>query len=80
MNIREMIIITGCALSLNSIAGTMGPMEPPMQAGAYLNAPLPWVVIGSLGYTRYQNASACIDDSQTPIGRFAIAKKLFSFA
>lgn len=77
MNLREMVIITGWALSLNSVAGTMGPMEPPMKRGAYLNAPLPWIVIGSLGYTRYQNVSACIDDSKTPIGRFAIAKELF---
>ena len=45
MTLKGMIIITGCALSLNSIAGTMGPIQPDI----YLGAPLPWMVIGSLG-------------------------------
>jgi hypothetical protein len=46
----------------------MGPV-------VYQSAPLPWIVVGSLGYTAYQNILDC--DSQTVLGRFAIAKELF---
>lgn len=77
MTLKEVFIVTGLALSSNSIAGTMGPIES-KQAGAYLGAPLPWVVIGSLGYTRYQNISDCIADGQTAIGRFAIGRELLN--
>ena len=76
MTLKDVFFITGWALSLNSMAGTMGNGTIP--ADAYLSAPLPWVVIGSLGYTRYQAISDCIEDGQTPIGRFAIGKELVS--
>ena len=72
-----MIALAGCALSLNVIAGTMGsPLAD--QYG-------PWSVIGSLGYTWYNNlydggvgtdpsAQTSIGDGQTALGRFAIAR------
>lgn len=72
MTLKRIFIITGSVLSLNSIAGTMGP--EPIQADTYIGALLPWAIIGSLGYVNYQNTSDC--DGQTALGRFAIAKDL----
>lgn len=83
MTIKKWITaLAGCTLSLGAIAGTMG-------------APLaeeyhPWSVIGSIGYTLYDNfynggptadasAQAAIGDGQTALGRFAIARSLSTF-
>ena len=74
-----MMAIAGCALSLNVLAGTMGPIE--------VEAYRPWSIIGSLGYTWYNNlyqggvgsdpfAQNAIGDGQTALGRFAIARDL----
>ncbi len=78
MSIKAVIIAAGCALSLNTIAGTMGvPIAEEYR---------PWSVIGSLGYTWYQHAydgipvgQAAIGDGQTALGRFAIARDFGSF-
>lgn len=74
MGFKASFIAVGCVLSLSAGAGTMGPLhtEEPHSS---------WSVIGSLGYTWYQkayhgwfDAQTAIDDGQTPLGRFAIAK------
>lgn len=76
------IAIAGCVLSFSTMAGTMG--TPPSDEYR------PWSVIGSLGYTWYNNfyhggseadplAQAAIGDGQTALGRFAIARDLGSF-
>lgn len=77
MNIKAIFIATGCALSVNVLAGTMGAAMP--------EASRPWSVIGSLGYTGYQHAyngipigQAAIGDGQTAVGRFAIARAFSS--
>jgi hypothetical protein len=76
MILRGVCILAGCILTLNAMAGTMGPLQPkpvaPIQAGPFL----PWIVIGSLGYTHYQNVNEC--DDSTAFGRFAISKDLIS--
>jgi hypothetical protein len=83
MTIKKWITaLAGCTLSLGAMAGTMG-------------APLteenhPWSVIGSIGYTWYDNfynggstadasAQASIGDGQTALERFAIARDLGAF-
>lgn len=83
MTIKKWITaLAGCTLSLAAIAGTVG-------------APLteeyhPWSVIGSIGYTWYDNfynggstadasAQAAIGDGQTALGRLAIARDLSAF-
>lgn len=76
--IKSLIIATGCALSFNAIAGTMGSPVAEVYS--------PWSVIGNLGYTAYQHAydgipvgQKAIGDGQTAVGRFAIARDFSSF-
>jgi len=76
------ILLAGCVLSFSAMAGTMGtPLSEEYR---------PWSVIGSLGYTWYNNfyntasttnpsTQAAIGDGQTPLGRFAISRDLGSF-
>ena len=83
MKIKAGIIaIAGCALSFSSMAGTMG--SPVVEQYR------PWSVIGSLGYTWYNNlydggagtdpsAQTSIGDGQTALGRFAIARDFGAF-
>ena len=77
-----MIAITGCVLSLNVMAGTMG--------ASAVEEYRPWSVIGSLGYIWYNNlydggvgadpsAQTAIGDGQTALGRFAIARYFGAF-
>ncbi len=80
MTIKKWITaIAGYTLSLGAMAGTMG--QPLIEEYR------PWSVIGSLGYTWYNNfyngvatadafAQAAIGDGQTALGRFAIARDL----
>lgn len=80
MRVRAGLIALSCALSFNAIAGMMGRHV--------VNEYRPWSVIGSLGYTWYDNAyeggptadpvaQTAIGDGQTVLGRFAIARDLF---
>ncbi len=80
MSIKAVLLVASCALSLNSIAGTMGPV-----AGYH-----PWSVIGGLGYTWYNSgydggptadptAQNAIGDGQTAFGRLAIARDIGAF-
>ena len=83
MRIKAGIIaMAGCALSLTAMAGTMGEPLPEENR--------PWSVIGSLGYTWYDNlyngganadpsAQSAIGDGQTALGRFAIARDFGAF-
>ena len=79
---KGMLAIAGCALSFSAMAGTMGAVADELYR--------PWSVIGSLGYTWYDNfynggptadalAQAAIGDGQTALGRFAIARDLGVF-
>lgn len=79
MRLKHMLIATGCALSLNAFAGTMG--------NAQIHEPGPWSVIGGIGYTNYERAydggpyadptaQHAIGDGQTAMGRFAIARNI----
>ena len=81
MGLRTKLIAAGCALSVSAIAGTMGPVAEEYR---------PWSVVGSLGYTSYDNlynggstddpsAQAGIGDGQTALGRFAIARDFGAF-
>ncbi|MCX7116323.1 MAG: hypothetical protein NTW94_00105 [Legionellales bacterium] len=81
MGLRTSLIAVGCALSVSAIAGTMGPVAEEYR---------PWSVVGSLGYTWYDNlysggatadpsAQAAIGDGQTALGRFAIARDFGAF-
>jgi hypothetical protein len=74
MTLKGILItgITGWILSSNSIAGSMGPI----QGNADLGSALPWVAIGSVGYTTYQNVGDC--EGQSAFGRFAIGKEIFA--
>lgn len=74
---RTMCTLAGCMLSLSSMAGSMGASSN--------EASTPWSIIGSLGYTWYNDfynggpgsdplAQAAIGDGQTALGRFAIAR------
>jgi hypothetical protein len=82
MKLKKWItLVAGCFLSLGAMAGTMvAPLTEEYH---------PWSVIGSLGYTWYDNfykggatadpsAQAAIGDGQTALGRFAIARDLGS--
>ena len=83
MTIKKWITaIAGYTLSLGAMAGTMG--QPVIEEYR------PWSVIGSLGYTWYNNfynggatadvsAQAAIGDGQTALGRFALARDLGTF-
>lgn len=77
-----MIAIVACALSLNVAAGNMG--------SNVVEQCRPWSVIGSLGYTWYDNfynggstadpsAQTAIGDGQTALERFAIARELGAY-
>ena len=79
MGIKVRFIAMGCVLSFSVGAGTMGPLQTEAPHSS-------WSVIGSLGYTWYQNAyhgydtaQAAIGDGQTPLGRFAIARDMGTF-
>ena len=74
---KKWIVAAWCVLSINAIAGTMG--EPYR----------PWSVLGSLGYTWFNQAYSggpnadplaqnAIGDGQTALGRFAIARDVGS--
>ena len=72
MGIKAGAIALGVALTFNAAAGTMGPLHTENHS---------WSVIGSLGYTWYENAydgvlgaQTAIGDGETALGRFAIAK------
>ncbi len=67
MNIKAVLIMTGCALSLGAVAGTMGPV--------IVEDFHPWLATASLGYTDYQHMHH--NDGQTALGRFAIGRTLF---
>ena len=82
MNMKAGLIAVGCALSFTAAAGSMGAVS----AEEYR----PWSVIGSLGYTWFNNAYAggqyadvsaqnAIGDGQTALGRFAIARDVGEF-
>lgn len=70
MGIKASFIAVGCALSFSAGAGTMGPLHTQESHHS-------WSVIGSIGYTEYQNAFH--GDGQTAIGRFAIAREFGVF-
>ncbi len=70
MNYKYICIVVGCALSFNSLSGSMGAIQDGLSPKI-----LPWAVIGSLGWIGYQNSDC---DGQTAVGRFAIAKDLFN--
>ncbi|MFI4919918.1 MAG: hypothetical protein ACHP65_10230 [Legionellales bacterium] len=81
MSFKKYLIATGCAFSLNAVAGTMG---------SAVDEHRPWSIIGSLGYTWYDkfynggpaaalSAQSAIGDGQTAIGRFAIARDFGTF-
>lgn len=79
---KGIIAVAGCTLSLSVMAGTMGaPVTEQYHS---------WSVIGSLGYTWYNNfyhggvtadasAQTAIGDGQTALERFAIARDLGAF-
>ena len=79
---KGMLAMVGCALSFSVMAGTMGV--------AQVDEVRPWSIIGSLGYTWYDNfyngsptadplAQAAIGDGQTALGRFAVARDFGAF-
>lgn len=67
MNIKAVLIMIGCALSLSAMAGTIG--------GVLVEEFHPWLASASLGYTDYQNMYH--GAGQTALGRFAIGRTLF---
>jgi hypothetical protein len=67
MNKGSYSILLGCCLSFSSLAGTMGPVP---QVDLH-----PWSVIGSIGYTYYNNTNA---GGGTPVGRLGIAKDIYN--
>ena len=67
---KRHLVVLGCCLSFTAFAGTMG------QAPAVVVDMHPWSVVGSIGYTAYQNSYN--SNGQTPVGRLAIAKDLFN--
>ncbi|WP_040536467.1 hypothetical protein [Legionella drancourtii] len=79
MGIKASVIAVGCALAFSAGAGTMGPLHTEESHHS-------WSVIGSLGYTWYQQAyngnstaQAAIGDGQTALERFAIARDFSVF-
>ena len=66
----HLIMSLGCCLSFTAFAGGMG------SAPAVVVDMHPWSVVGSIGYTGYENAMS--QNGQTPVGRLAIAKDLFN--
>lgn len=76
---KKASIALGCVLSFGAMAGNMGVAAVDSH---------PWSVIGSLGYTWFNGAydgglglisQPAIDDGQTALGRFAIARDLYDF-
>ncbi|MFI4962581.1 MAG: hypothetical protein ACHP6H_01845 [Legionellales bacterium] len=81
MSFKKYLIATGCAFSLNAMAGMMG---------SAVDEHRPWSIIGSFGYTWYDHfynggptedtsAQSAIGDGQTAMGRFAIARDFGAF-
>ena len=62
------LIPIGCSLSFSVLAGTVGTVAAPVETH-------PWSVVGSIGYTYYQNAAQA---GGTPVGRLGIAKDIFN--
>ncbi len=62
------LISIGCSLSFSALAGTMGTPAPMVDMH-------PWSVVGSIGYTYYDNAAA---GGGTPVGRLGIAKDIYN--
>jgi hypothetical protein len=58
----------GCGLSFSALAGTMGTSAPLVDMH-------PWSVVGSIGYTYFQNTA---EGGGTPVGRLGVAKDIFN--
>ncbi len=65
---RSHLISLGCCLSFSALAGTMGTPAPVVDMH-------PWSVVGSIGYTYYNNTNA---GGGTPVGRLGIAKDIYN--
>lgn len=65
---KSYLVSLGCSLSFSALAGTMGVPAPVVDMH-------PWSVIGSIGYTFYQNTAS---GGSTPVGRLAIAKDIYN--
>ena len=66
---KSHLLLLGCCLSFSAVAGTMGAVSAPMVDMH------PWSVVGSIGYTYFQDAAT---GGGTPVGRLAIAKDIFN--
>ena len=69
---KWIIASLGCCMSWSVLAGAMGDENEQTSVTDYH----PWSIVGSIGYTAYQNVTS--GSGGSPLGRLGIAKEFFN--